>query len=122
VRRFLALDPGAAIAPGGPYGWDLVRLLLDLGFDLHSRISRGGANADPALHVAIWRGRPETVNLLVARGAPLEAMNGRGETALSLAVRALAEQSDWTLHANPEIVAALLSLPHLFIRPALMLA
>jgi ankyrin repeat protein len=80
------------------------------------------SSADPALHVAIWRGRPETVKLLVARGAPLEAMNGRGETALSLAVRALVEQSDGTLHANLEIVAALLSLPHLFIRSALMLA
>jgi hypothetical protein len=99
-----------------------VRLLLDLGFDLHSRTSWGGANADTALHEAIWRGRPETVKLLVARGAPLEATNRRGETALSLAVRALAEQSDWTLHANPEIVAVLLSLPHLFIRLALMLA
>jgi hypothetical protein len=85
-----------------------VRLLLDLGFDLDSRTSRGGTNADPALHVAVWRGRLETVKLLVARGAPLEATNGAGATPLSLAVRALVEQSDWTPHASPEIVAALL--------------
>jgi len=86
-----------------------VRLLLDLGFDLDSRTSRGGANADPALNVAVWRGQLETVKLLVARGAPLEAMNGQGATPLlSLAARALVEQSDWTPHASPEIVIALL--------------
>ena len=48
------------------------------------------------------------MKLLVARGAPLEAVNGRGATPLSLAVRALIEQSDWTPHASPEIVAVLL--------------
>jgi hypothetical protein len=46
--------------------------------------------------------------LLVARGASLETTNGRGATPLSLAVRALVEQSDWTPHASPEIVAVLL--------------
>ena len=85
-----------------------MRLLLDLGFDLDSRTSQGGTNADPALHVAVWRGRLETVKLLVARGASLEATNGRGATPLSLAVRALVEQSDWTPHASPEIVVVLL--------------
>ena len=68
----------------------------------------GGANAEPALHVAVWRGWLETVKLLVARRAPLEATNGQGATPLSLAVRALVEQSDWTPHASPEIVAVLL--------------
>ena len=58
--------------------------------------------------MAVWRERFETVKLLVARGAPLEATNGGGETPLSLAVRALVEQSDWTPHASPEIVAILL--------------
>jgi ankyrin repeat protein len=67
-----------------------------------------GTNADPTLHVAVWRGRLETAKLLVARGAPLEATNGAGATPLSLAVRALVEQSGWTPHASPEIVAALL--------------
>jgi hypothetical protein len=81
---------------------------LDLGFDLDSRTSHGGTNADPALHVAVWRARLETVKLLVARGAPLETTNGRGATPLSLAARALVEQSDWTPHASTEIVAVLL--------------
>jgi hypothetical protein len=27
VRQFLALDPGAATAPGGPYGWDALTYL-----------------------------------------------------------------------------------------------
>ena len=58
--------------------------------------------------MAVWRGRLETVKLLVARGAPLEMTNGQGATPLSLAVRALVERSDWTPHASPEIVAVLL--------------
>jgi hypothetical protein len=108
VTRLQASD-GALLADfAGAGNTEGVRLLLDLGFDVDSHTSRGGANADPALHVAVWRGRLETVKLLVARGAPLEATNGAGATPLSLAVRALVEQSDWTPHASPEIVAALL--------------
>jgi hypothetical protein len=108
VARLQASD-GALVADfAGAGNTDGVRLLLDLGFDLDSRTSQGGANADPALHVAVWRGRLETVKLLVARGAPLEATNAGGATPLSLAVRALVEQSDWTPHASPEIVAILL--------------
>jgi hypothetical protein len=79
-----------------------VWLLLDLGFDLDSRTSRDGTNAEPTLHVAVWRGRLEMVKLLVARGASLEAKNGGGATPPSLAVRALVEQSDWTPHASQD--------------------
>lgn len=108
VARLQASD-GALVADfAGAGNTDGVRLLLDLGFDLDSRTSQGGTNADPALHVAVWRGWLGTVKLLVARGAPLEATNGAGATPLSLAVRALIEQSDWTPHAGPEIVAVLL--------------
>jgi Ankyrin repeats (many copies)/Ankyrin repeats (3 copies) len=108
VARLQASDYALVADFAGAGNTEGVRLLLDLGFDLDSRTSRGGTNADPALHVAVWRGRLETVKLLVARGAPLEATNGAGATPLSLAVRALVEQSDWTPHASPEIVAALL--------------
>jgi ankyrin repeat protein len=119
ARAFAASEPGlvarlqsttgALLADfAGAGNTDGVRLLLDLGFDLDSRTSRGGANADPALHVAVWRGRLETVKLLVARGAPLETTNGRGATPLSLAAQALVEQSDWTPHASPEMLAVLL--------------
>jgi hypothetical protein len=108
IARLQASD-GALVADfAGAGNTDGVRLLLDLGFDLESRTSQGGTNSDPALHVAVWRGWLDTVKLLVARGAPLEATNGGGETPLSLAVRALVEQSDWTPHANPEIVSVLL--------------
>jgi ankyrin repeat protein len=108
VARLQGSDAALLADFAGAGNTDGVRLLLDLGFDLDSRTSRGGTNADPALHVAVWRGRLETVKLLVARGAPLEMTNGRGATPLSLAVRALVEQSDWTPHASPEIVAVLL--------------
>jgi ankyrin repeat protein len=108
VARLQASD-GALVADfAGAGNTDAVRLLLDLGFDLDSRTSQGGTNADPALHVAVWRGWLDTVKLLVARGAPLEATNGEGATPLSLAVRALVEQSDWTPHGSPQIVAVLL--------------
>jgi hypothetical protein len=108
VARLQASNAALVADFAGSGNTDGVRLLLDLGFDLDSRTSRGGTNPDPALHVAVWRGQLETVKLLVARGAPLEAMNGQGATPLSLAVRALVEQSDWTPHASPEIVIALL--------------
>jgi ankyrin repeat protein len=108
VARLQASDAALLADFAGAGNTDGVRLLLDLGFELNSRTGRGGANSDPALHVAVWRGRLETVKLLVARGAPLEATNGRGATPLLLAVRALVEQSDWTPHTNPEIVAVLL--------------
>jgi Ankyrin repeats (many copies) len=89
ARGFVAGEPGlvarlqssegALVADfAGAGNTEGVRLLLDLGFDLDSRTSQGGANADPALHVAVWRARFETVKLLVSRGAPLEATNGRG--------------------------------------------
>jgi ankyrin repeat protein len=108
VARLQASNSALVADFAGAGNTDGVRLLLDLGFDLDSRTSQGGTNADPALHVAVWRGRLETVKLLVARGAPLEATNGQGATPLSLAVRALVEQSDWTPHASSEIVAVLL--------------
>jgi ankyrin repeat protein len=119
ARAFVAADPGlvarlqaadAAILAdfAGAGNTEGVRLLLDLGFDLGSRTGRGGAQGDTALQVAVWRERLATVQLLIARGAPLEDVNRRGETALSLAVRAMVERSDWTPHGSADIVAALL--------------
>jgi len=108
VARLQARE-GALVADfAGAGNTDGVRLLLDLGFGLDSCTSRGGTNADPPLHVAVWRGWLGTVKLLVARAAPLEATNRGGATPLALAVRALVERSDWTPHATPDIVAVLL--------------
>jgi hypothetical protein len=106
----LQVEDGAILADfAGAGNTEGVRLLLDLGFDLGSRTSRGGTRRDPALHVAVWRERLATVQLLLARGAALEERNGRGQTALSLAVRALVEQTDWTPHGSTDILAALLA-------------
>jgi hypothetical protein len=85
-----------------------VRLLLDFGFDITSRTNAGASRGDTALHVAVWHERLPTVKLLLQRGAPLEATNGRDETPLAVAVRALVEMSEWTPHSSVEIVAALL--------------
>jgi hypothetical protein len=81
--------------------------MIDLGFDIASRTKHAGASNDAALHVAVWRGRHETVRLLVARGAPLETTNDRGETPLAYAVRA-AVQSEWIDERSTESIAALL--------------
>ena len=108
VARLQAED-GAVLADfAGAGNTEGVRLLLDLGFDVGSRTDRGGARGDSALHVAVWRERLATVDLLLERGVALEAVNGRGETALSLAVRAQVEESDWTPHRTLDIVATLL--------------
>jgi ankyrin repeat protein len=56
----------------------------------------------------VWHERLATVKLLIERGAPLEATNGRDETPLSLAITALVEMSEWTPHGSTDIVAALL--------------
>jgi hypothetical protein len=119
ARAFITRDPGlvgrlqaadgAILADfAGAGNTDGVRLLLDVGFDIGSRTSRGGTRGDPALHVAVWRERLTTVRLLIQRGAALEEPNGSGETALSLAVRALVETTDWTPHSSTDILAALL--------------
>lgn len=84
-----------------------VRLMLDLGFDVGSRTSKGGSSDDTALHLAIWRGRHETVKLLVERGAPLEALNEQRRTPLAHAVRAV-RCSEWLPKRGVETVALLL--------------
>jgi hypothetical protein len=120
VRSLVAADPGlvarvqaahGAVVPdfAGAGNTAGVRLLLDVGFDREARTNAGGSNGDTALHVAVWCERLDTVKLLIGRGADLEATDRRGETPLSLAVRALVEQSDWTPHASVDIVAALLA-------------
>ena len=85
-----------------------VRILLDMGFDIESRSIHPGSNRNTALHLAVWRERLPVVELLLARGASIEATNPAGDTALGLATRALVEMSEWTPHESTDIVAALL--------------
>jgi len=89
-----------------------VRRLLDLGVDVAARYKQGDAYFDiakdsTALHLAAWRMRHSVVKLLVARQAPVDALDGEGRTALALAVRACVD-SYWADRRSPESVRLLL--------------
>ncbi len=111
VRQLLA-EGGTLLAEfAGNGNTDGVRQLLDLGvsawvlydgdpyFDIPA--------SSTALHVAAWRAWPSTVKLLIERGAPVNALDGKGRTALALAVRACVD-SYWSHRRTPESVEALL--------------
>ena len=89
VRRLLDLgiDPGALFREGDIY-WDL-------------------AKNSTALHAAAWRMWPVTVNLLIERGTPVNALDGKGRSALSLAVKACVD-SYWKDRRTPQSVEAFL--------------
>jgi ankyrin repeat protein len=57
--------------------------------------------------VAAWRARHATVELLIARGVPVNALDGKGRTPLALAVRACVD-SYWSSRRSPASVQALL--------------
>lgn len=65
------------------------------------------AKDSTALHVAAWRARHAAVKLLIERGAPVDALDGKGRTPLALAVRACVD-SYWMERRSPESVEALL--------------
>jgi ankyrin repeat protein len=90
-----------------------VQTLLDLGVDPGSLYREGDgywgvAANSTALHNAAWRTRPETVKLLIERGAPVDALDAQGRTPLELAIRGCVA-SHWTERRTPEPVAALLA-------------
>ena len=88
-----------------------VRMLLDLGVPVDAQY--GGdpyfdiAKDSTALHVAAWKAWPKTVQLLIERGAPVNALDAKGRTPLMLAVKACVD-SYWTNRRSPESVEALL--------------
>lgn len=89
-----------------------VRNLLDLGVSPAALYREGDgyfavAKESTALHVAAWRAWPEVVKELIARGAPVNAEDAQGRTALQLAVKACVD-SYWTERRSPESVRALL--------------
>lgn len=111
--REIAAEGGTLLAEfSGVGNLDGVRHLLDLGVDVAARFQDGDgywdvAKDSTALHVAAWRARHKTVKLLIERGAPVSALDGKGRTALALAVRACVD-SYWADRRSPESVEALL--------------
>jgi ankyrin repeat protein len=90
-----------------------VRCLLALGVSSEALWPHGDgywelAPGSTALHVAAWRANHEVVKTLIAAGAPVNASDARGRTALQLAVRACID-SYWKYRRKPDSVAALLA-------------
>ena len=87
-----------------------VRCLLDLGVPADALYGGdayfGTAPDSTALHVAAWRGNPETARLLIGRGTPVNARDGKGRTALQLAVQACVD-SHWKRQRTPAWIAVL---------------
>jgi len=111
--RELVTQGGKLLAEfAGVGNTDGVRHLLDLGVDVNAVTEEGDpyfdvAKNSTALHSAAWRAWPSTVKLLIARGASVNALDGKGRTPLVLAVRACVD-SYWKGRRTPESVETLL--------------
>ena len=113
LARELLSEGGTLLAEfAGTGNMEGVGCLLDLGVPPDSPYEQGDvyfdiAKGSTALHVAAWRAWQETLKLLVLRGAPVNALDGKGRSALALAVRACVD-SYWKHRRSPDSVAALL--------------
>lgn len=112
IRRRLLEQGGDRLAEfAGTWNTEGVDLLLDLGVPVDALYGGDGyfdlADNTTALHVAAWKGMPSTVKLLIKRGAPVNAVDGKGRTPLMLAVKATVD-SYWTERRTPDSVKALL--------------
>ena len=112
LGRQLVREGGRLLAEfAGNWNTAGVRHLLDLGVPVTALYEGDGyfdiAQDSTALYVAAWKGVPPTVQLLIERGAPIDAKDGKGRTALALAVKACVD-SYWTYRRTPETVRALL--------------
>jgi ankyrin repeat protein len=88
-----------------------VRHLLDLGVPVTALYKGDGyfdiAPDSTALHVAAWQLRADLVQLLLERGAAVNARDGKARTPLMLAVKACVD-SYWTERRTPEPARLLL--------------
>jgi ankyrin repeat protein len=112
VRELLGQGGKLLAEFAGVGNTDGVRQLLDLGVGVNALTEDGDpyfdvAKNSTALHSAAWRARPATVKLLIERSADVSAQDGRGRSALALAVRACVD-SHWKVRRTPESVEALL--------------
>ncbi len=90
-----------------------IRHLLDLGVPVNAVCTDPDpyfdiAKESTALHVAAWRGWHATVRFLIDEGSPVNALDAKSRTPLSLAVKACIA-SHWTSRRSPDSVAALLN-------------
>jgi ankyrin repeat protein len=88
-----------------------IHALLDLGVSPAALYGGDGyfdiAPNSTALHVAAWRASPAAVKALIARGAPINALDTKGRTPLALAVKACTD-SYWKYRRTTESIEALL--------------
>jgi ankyrin repeat protein len=109
----IRLEGGTALVEfAGNNNVEGLRCLLDLGVDVAALHRQGDVYWDltketTALHNAAWRGWPASVRELIARGAPVNAMDGKGRTPLLLAIKACVD-SYWTNRRSTESSEALL--------------
>ena len=80
---------------------------VELAWKLGNDVNAADANGDTALHGAIHRGAGNVVRFLVEKGADIDAVNGRGWSALSVAQGVFYPN---TFNRHPELVTLLLDL------------
>jgi ankyrin repeat protein len=112
VRELVAEGGQLLVAFAGVGNTAGLGQLLDLGVEVNAVTEDGDlyfdvAKNSTALHSAAWRAWSSTVKLLIARGASANVLDGKGRTALALAVRACVD-SYWKGRRTPESVEALL--------------